>query len=328
MGRGPDGQNDLTDIIRNADGVRGLQVHRQGGDAAARAQRGQSRGQDVPPEGPCAFPASGPEGIQREGDEEVAQGRHVIGDHGPQVGAQQVGAKVPHQRREVGEQPDGRVVHDDPHQLQHGLAQGVDGPGDGTALLAQHLKADAKEDGEENQRQHMAAGDELREIAHRQGLDDLLRGAEGLEVLRPGQRELHALRGGIGFHGEDHDDRRDGSRHQEHPHQGAHDVPQSLHRGHIRHRAAHRCEDQRHHDHEHGVDKDVPQRLEHQRVAAHFRTGHAAQGDRSQQDQGKAIRLPKAVLLLRHKTHSLRKYPLYRPGGGRKGSFYHRREKK
>ena len=304
MGCSPDGKHNLADVLRDADLVRGLQVDGQGGDAAPCAQGREGRGDDIVPERADALPAGGPGGVQGESDEEIPQGRDVVGDHGPQIGAQEVGAEVPDERGEVGEEADGRVVHDDTHQFQHGIPQGADAPGDTPSALAQRLDGDAEQDGEEDQGQHVAAGDQLREIADGEGFDDLVRGAEGLEALRLGEGDIRPLRGRIDLDGQEHDEGRDSPRDEEHHDEGAHDVPQAFHRGHTGHRAADRGEDQRDHHHEHGVDEEVPQGLEHQGAAAHLRPGETAQDDGRQQDQRETVGFPKAVFLLHSQNSS------------------------
>ena len=132
------------------------------------------------------------------------------------------------------------------------------------------LTPKADEDGEDDERQHRAAGQQRREILDREEVDEQLCDARlFIDLARRRVRPRLEDRG-IEAHRKEHDDCGDKARDDEDQKRRAHDPPRALRAFHAGDGAAQRAEHERHDDAEHQVNEDRAER------ARHVAPGHSA----------------------------------------------------
>ena len=219
----------------------------------------------------------------------------MIDDHRAEIGSQQLRAVVTDERREICAETDRGVIHEILDHLQHRVGDDGDAASDRASPFAKRLETEAEEDREEDQRQHRPARKQIHKVVGREGLDYLVRRAEGLYLARGLHLDIGALRRREEGDGDEHQDGSDGSRDQENDDQRTHYLSETLHRGHRGNGAADRRKDQRHDHHKHRVDKEVPKRFEHQGVLAHHRADDTADRDGAEKDYRETVRLPQTV---------------------------------
>ena len=219
----------------------------------------------------------------------------MIDDHRAEIGAEQLRPVVADERREVGAESDRSIVHEVLDHLQHSVGDDGDTAPDRPSPLTEGLEAEAEEDRKEDQRQHRAARKQVHEVVGRKGFDDLVRRAESLDLAGGLHLDIRSLRRRENGDGDKHEDRRQRARDQEDDDERAHDLPETLHRGHRGDGAAYRRKDERHDHHEHRVDEEIPERFEHECVLAHHGPDDAADGDGTEKDYRKAVCLPHTV---------------------------------
>ena len=168
--------------------VAGFHLQRDGGGGGTGAQGGQGRSQDDLEE-VLDPPAAGANvGVQPQEQEEVQNDHGVEHQHGIAVGFQKVNAVGPGQVRKVGAQTNGSGFHENGHHLVAYQGHGVHPFYYGFGRFTNHGYADAEENGQDDQGQYVEPRNQQRQVAHRQGIDNL---------VTDGHR-LHGRLGGFG----------------------------------------------------------------------------------------------------------------------------------
>lgn len=170
---GAHGDNDGADLPGHAQLVAGVQLQGQRGGGGPGAQSGQGRGQDVLEEVLHAPGAGRQECVQGQEHKEVDDGGGIVDQQAPCVALEQVRTVGAGQVGEVGHQAQRRQLHQQrDHLIEH---QGhIVQPGrHRLALLPEDGDRQAEEHREHDQRQNVTSGDDQREVADGEGIDDL-----------------------------------------------------------------------------------------------------------------------------------------------------------
>ena len=170
------GQHQIADVLGHADAVTGLLVHGDGGGGGLGGKGGDGGAQDVFDHGRHTVPAAGQEGVEGEEDHPIEGAQGVVDQHGAAVVADDLGAVGGHQVGEVGAQADWGHQHDDAHELHDDVVQVGQQPAHGALLAAAGGDAEAEEDGEDDEGQHVGLVPQVGEVGHGEGADQQLAG--------------------------------------------------------------------------------------------------------------------------------------------------------
>ena len=202
---GAHGDHHGADLPGHAQLVAGVQLQRQRGGGGAGAQGGEGRSQNVFEE-VLHTPGTGrQEGIQGQEHEEVDDGGEIVDQQAAGVALEQVRTVGACQVGEVGHQAQGRQLHQQGDHLVEHQGHIVQPGRHGLALLSEDGDRQAKEPRKDDKSQDVASGDDQREVADGEGVDDLradaVRGSGG-SYLRSVQLNgsVHAENAGDGEH--------------------------------------------------------------------------------------------------------------------------------
>ena len=199
-------------------------------------------------------------GVEREDQEHVREGDHIVEDDGPGVAGDEVGAVGGDEGGEEAEEADGGVVADDLDDLHEDaveLLQQLRGLG---LRPAAKLHAEAEEDARNDELQDGTAAPEIGEVGLGEEADDHLSGAHRLGGAR--------LKGGLaGVDGDEadqniHDHRGNDGGAYKGDNRSAHQLAGAFHALHVGNGGGDGDEHHRHHHAEHHVDEQRAERLE------------------------------------------------------------------
>ena len=256
----------------------------------------------MPPHDAHALLSAAEVGIERKRDERVDKAERIVDEHRAAICCGDLCTIGRDERGKEAEERDGRVVGDERDDLQKAVRHVLQDFCRQAVRAAAQIDAKADEDGEDDERQHRAAGQQRREILDREEVDEQLCDAR-LFIDRARRRVRPRLEDrGIEAHRKEHDDCGDKARDDEDQKRRAHDLPRALRAFHAGDGATQRAEHERHDDAEHQVNEDRAERGETRRPRPQ-RAQHASEYDGEQHRAQKAVGAEKGT---RHRIPPLK----------------------
>lgn len=304
MHGGADGHHDLAHIPFDADFFAGFQVNGDGGDGAAGGKGRESGSGDVGEHAPYAQLAACKIGVQGEHDEQVQETNGIVNDHGPGIVSQELGSELAHQAGEIGGQADGGIIHDDLHQLHHDIVQVSDDLTHGAILAAAHTQADAEEDGENDQGQHIIPGKEAGEIVDGNAVYNGVRQNHLFKAAIPRHIQGNILGRGPNIHHGDDNDAGDDAGDHKHQQHIAQDLTQAFQVHHGAHGSDHAGEHQGHHHGEHQVQEYLAKGFKDRGLLPHSPAQQAANNNGADEQQREAVAFPEGCFFGFHSFYA------------------------